>query len=68
MKRIYQIEIDTRDFEGLYAYRLDMEQQHPLSGYEPDVVEAHMTVHDILWQITEQEIDRQSERNYEAPL
>ena len=65
MKRIYQIEIDTRDLNGLYSYRLDMEQQHPLSGYEPDVVEAHMTVHDILWQITEQEVDRQTDRNYE---
>ena len=61
MKRIYQIEIDTRDFEGLYAYRLDMEQQHPLA-------EEQMIVHDVLWQITEQEIDRQSERNYEASL
>tara|TARA_Y100000361_G_scaffold78694_1_gene69639 strand:+ start:35 stop:220 length:186 start_codon:yes stop_codon:yes gene_type:complete len=61
MKRIYQIEIDTRDFEGLYAYRLDMEQQHPLT-------EEHMIVHDVLWQITEQEIDRQTERNYEASL
>tara|TARA_R110002020_G_scaffold209206_1_gene415143 strand:+ start:5959 stop:6093 length:135 start_codon:yes stop_codon:yes gene_type:complete len=42
-----------------------MEQQHPLSGYEPDVIESHMTVHDILWQITEQEVDRQQDRNYD---
>ena len=61
MKRIYQIEIDTRDFEGLYAYRLDMEQQHPLA-------EEQMIVHDVLWQITEQEIDRQADKYYEAPL
>ena len=61
MKRIYQIEIDTKDFNSLYAYRLDMEQEYPLA-------EEHMIVHDVLWQITEQEIDRQAERNYEAPL
>ena len=61
MKRIYQIEIDTRDFESLYAYRLGIEQQHPLP-------EEHMIVHDVLWQITEQEIDRQADKYYEAPL
>ena len=61
MKRIYQIEIDTRDLDGLYAYRLDMEQEHPLA-------EEHMIVHDVLWQITEQEIDRQTDRNYEEAL
>ena len=61
MKRIYQIEIDTRDFEGLYAYRLDMEQEYPLA-------EEHMIVHDVLWQITEQEIDRQADKYYEASL
>ena len=61
MKRIYQIEIDTRDLDGLYAYRLDMEQEHPLA-------EEHMIVHDVLWQITEQEIDRQTDRNYEETL
>ena len=61
MKRIYQIEIDTKDFNGLYAYRLDMEQEYPLT-------EEHMIVHDVLWQITEQEIDRQADRHYEAPL
>ena len=61
MKRIYQIEIDTKDFNCLYAYRLDMEQEYPLA-------EEHMIVHDVLWQITEQEIDRQAERYYEAPL
>ena len=61
MKRIYQIEIDTRDFESLYSYRLDMEQAHPLA-------EEHMVVHDVLWQITEQEIDRETDRNYEAFL
>ena len=38
-----------------------MEQEYPLA-------EEHMIVHDVLWQITEQEIDRQAERNYEAPL
>ena len=58
MKRIYQIEIDTKDFNGLYAYRLDMEQEYPLA-------EEHMIVHDVLWQITEQEVDRQTDRNYE---
>ena len=61
MKRRYQIEIDTRDFEGLYAYRLDMEQEYPLA-------EEHMIVHDVLWQITEQEIDRQADKYYEASL
>jgi|TARA_Y100001951_G_scaffold96960_1_gene96244 hypothetical protein len=61
MKRIYQIEIDTRDFESLYAYRLGIEQQHPLP-------EEQMVVHDILWQITEQEIDRGTDVYYEAEI
>lgn len=58
MKRIYNIEVDSRDLNNLLMYRLGMEQEHPLN-------EVHMTVHDVLWQITEQEVDRQQDRNYD---
>ena len=58
MKRIYNIEVDTIHFQELWMYRMGLEQEHPLN-------EAHMVLHDILWQITEQEADRQQDRNYE---